>query len=155
MKNTPGMIPGQDFTASGIFTPKSQRFGSGIFADRYSIPTSVYTEPMYAGAQIVPGDMAFFRSALSGGDGLGDVGASWPKWLVYVALAGIGLYAWKNMARSNPRRRRRRRSVRLRRWKRRMQYKRRRGLPPYDHVAAARLGTRRRRRRLRYVGRRA
>lgn len=119
MKLLPGMLPGQDFTASGIFTPKSQRYGSGIFADRYSMPKSVYTEPMYAGAQVVPGDMAFFRSALSGA---GDLVAKVPGgWLGAAGLAALALYftvgipvlGWRSGRRKNPRRRRRaRRSYR-------------------------------------------
>ena len=115
MKTLPGMYPGQDFTASGIFTPKAQRFGSGIFADRWSIPQSVYTEPMYVGAQVVPGDMAFFRDALSGG--FDDLVAKVPggKWglVGLAALAayftvGIPVLGWK-AGRRNPSRRRRRR----------------------------------------------
>jgi len=115
MKVLPGMYAGQDFTSSGIFTPKSDRFGSGIFASGWSIPKSVYTEPMYVGAQIVPGDMAFFRDALSGFD---DLAAKFPGGkLGMAALAGLALYftvgipvlGWKaGKARRNPGRRRRR-----------------------------------------------
>jgi len=119
------MYAGQDFTSSGIFTPKSDRFGSGIFASGWSIPKSVYTEPMYVGAQIVPGDMAFFRDALSGFD---DLAAKFPGGkLGMAALAGLALYftvgipvlGWKaGKARRNPGRRRRRHGRRINRRRR-------------------------------------
>ena len=137
MKTLPGMYAGQDFTSSGIFTPKAERFGSGIFASGWSIPTSVYTEPMYVGAQIVPGDMAFFRDALSGGDGLGgvlaDLSAKVPGGALGLAgLAGIALYftvgipvlGWR-AGRRNPHRRRARRVRRVRRNRRRARRSRR------------------------------
>ena len=129
MKTLPGMYPGQDFTSSGIFTPKAERFGSGIFASGWSIPQSVYTEPMYVGAQVVPGDAAFFRSALSGGDGLsgalddlaakvpgGKLGLAALALLAMYFTVGIPVLGWKaGRARRNPRRGRRARRIGRRR----------------------------------------